>query len=213
MLAVAAQAGPKIKSYGYGWSEYYPDRVAVIASFEAVALTPAEALVKLANSSDPFVEGLKAMGLNASLSSFGISAQYSYERGQKVFKGYKAWLSLKVELDDFKLAGGVVGLAAKCGAKDVDVYTYASKALLERAYLRALEMAARDAKLRGEAVAKGLGLTLGQPLEVEVGGPYLRPYEMRALGKEAPKAPTIQLPGPSKERIEAWVTVTFATTP
>jgi len=211
LAALPALATPQISVTGYGWAEYLPDRMAVTATFEALAPAPAQALARLANSSNPFLEGLKELGLNASLTGFSLEAVHSYESGSKVFKGYRARMSLRVVLTDLELAGEVASLAARCGAKEVNAYAYPSKGLVERAYLEALEMAARDAKLRAEAVAKGLGLALGEPVRIEIGKAYWWP-PVRALG-EAGKAykAAVTIPAPAKERAEAWVTVTFTT--
>ena len=196
---MAAQEG-SIVSSGTGSVELEADRAVVNVAIETRGETASDAGTANAGVSAQVRAALGAINppmTDVTTSHYDIQTNWRRENGERVADGYRAVLSLSVEVSDVTRVGTVIDTALSGGANRVDgIQFYSSRADAARAEATAL--AVQDAMRTAEAMAAAAGGSLGDLVELSNQGTVRPMPEMRMMASEAMAAgapPTVISPG------------------
>jgi uncharacterized protein YggE len=190
---------------GNGTVDATPDRASFNFGVTSQALTAAAALGRNASEARAIIDALKRAGIDSSdIQTTQVSLWPQTSSDGRRITGYQASNSVQVTAA-LGRAGGLVDAAVRAGANNVDGPSLdtADKAGL---YGQALQKALADAKTKAQALADGVGLTLGTALKVREGGNGAQPMPLFAAARDA-SAPPIEA---GTLQIQASVTVTYA---
>ncbi|MEM3074407.1 MAG: SIMPL domain-containing protein [Candidatus Pacearchaeota archaeon] len=98
--------------------------------------------------------------------NFNVYEDYDWTQGGRIFKGYKTIHTLKIKVEDIKLAGIVIDKAVESGGIINSIQFEISKEKENSLKAEALEKATLDAKNKAEAIAKGSGGKLGKLISI-----------------------------------------------
>jgi len=155
------------------------------------------------------VEALKNQGIPSEhIQTSGLSLTPIYARKTEVpsVVAYRSANTFQVQVDELKQVGDVIDACIQAGANQLQGISFDIR---DAAGYRsqALQMAAQQARRKGEALAKAAGVKLGRILEIrEEGISVVRPQLERYYAASA-KAPTPMHPG--QVRICASVTIRY----
>jgi uncharacterized protein len=196
-----------------------PDLVGVYFTIETKGTTSAEAsdantviLNSLQNSL--VAEGFTEEDLKTE--SFSIQPNINWINGKQVQDGYIAYHYLKLEFstEDLDKLTAVIDAGVNSGA-GISYINFELTQESQNSYkAQALELAAKDAQTKADAVASGFGKTAGRLVSVQVSDFNYTPwrlYSTSSSGAEdasAIKAETMNIQ-PSEEEISASVSATF----
>lgn len=210
-------APPTVTATGTCTAELVPDRASLAATVARtgpdVARVAAEATAAF-NAFRRAVEGLGLPGAVLSSNGLQVSRNMDYSGPRPVSRGYAASASLRIESSDPARLAAVIPLAASARIDDVgEIVLSVSEAARDRAVLDCLPRASADARLKAEAMARGLGATLGPALRVgdyDTTGERPRPVFAPA---PAPRAMAVSAPPPDVsvgvQRVGVSTAVTF----
>jgi uncharacterized protein YggE len=187
-----------------------PDVAYLNVGSEVQAPSAREALDKAKTNGDTIRKALLDAGIDEkNIQTSGISAYpvtVPGKDGQPAIEpsSYRAYVNLSITINDLSKAGSALDAATKAGANQVGGVSYAIK---DDSALRAqaLEQAVKQARPKAEAIARGMGLQLGQVVTVvEDPGGYYAPQAQFASGKGAGDL------SPGQLTVGVRVTVSFA---
>lgn len=148
-----------------------PDNVVVDVQVQTASPNSADEAKNMnANVSNAVLTALTNIGVNSSsiqTEGFSISPEYNYtpDNGQ-VLEGYIATNSMIVTLTDLNRTGKVVDASVDAGGL-IDYINYDLSTAKQNQYkATALSAASEDAKTKAEAIASGLGESLGNLVSV-----------------------------------------------
>ncbi|MEO7454197.1 MAG: SIMPL domain-containing protein [Fimbriimonadales bacterium] len=123
--------------------------------------------------------------------------------------GYEASNVLTVRLTDFAKIGPVIDAGVDSGVNNMQGVSFG---LVDdtRVRLEALRSAASEAKAKAEAIARALGVQLGDVLMVNEGGGYSPPMPMYDRGMVAEMKSEGAMVSPGQMDVNANVTIRFA---
>jgi len=156
-----------IKVDGVSSVSVVPDEVAVYLSVET--LEDSADLAKDANAE--IVADVKAALIDVGFSredfetrNFNIYEQFDWNNDERESIGFRATHSIVVRMssDDESMIGAAIDAGVDNGALLSSVNFELSQSLENEYKAKALKAAAEDAKIKGEAVAEGLGMGLGK---------------------------------------------------
>jgi uncharacterized protein YggE len=111
---------------------------------------------------------LKDLELNTA--QYQVQPHHEWENNKNVLKGQRAILGLEVTTSEIPRLGEVMSLAAKHGLTGADGWrTFLSTAKAQAEYLKCLDIAVDDAKVKAERLAKRLNAKLGEVVNVQEG--------------------------------------------
>jgi len=136
--------------------------------------------------------------------------EYEEPQSPKII-GYTARNTIAIELYDLEMVGRVVGKALNAGANR---FSGVQWILRDRhpVYLRVLDMAAKNAKQKANALAKALDVTLVRLQTVQEGGVHVRPpiRSYAKAGMMMAEAADASVPmSPGEIDVEAQVTLVY----
>jgi uncharacterized protein len=217
-----AQAGsnpdppvPAITVNGTGDVAAAPDRAAVNLGAVIEAKQAVDAQRQLAQVMQRVLKDLKALGIpeektrTSGLSLNPVYAHPSPKAGQDPeaprIVGYRASNTVRIQVENIERVGAVIDAGIAAGANQLAGLSFEVKDELTYRQ-QALSIAAREARVKAEAIAAALNLQLGEVLEVrEEGVPTLYPMERRLAAPAAAGTP-IQ---PGQIQVGAAVSVRF----
>ena len=138
------------------------------------------------------------------------SNEYQEPKAPKII-GYTARNTINVEIHDLEKVGRVVDKALQAGANR---FSGVQWILRDRhpVYLRALNIAAKNAKEKAQTLAKALGISLGRLQTVQEGGVHVRP-PIRSYAKSSmmrAEAADASVPmSPGEIKVESQVTLLY----
>lgn len=149
-----------------------PDEVAVYFSVETLRDSAEDA--KSANSEimNNVMDALIGSGFDREdfeTQNFDVNEQFDWSENGRKSLGFKATHSIVVRMssDDEDLIGAAIDAAVDNGAL-LNYINFELSTELENKYkAKALRLAAEDARIKGEAVADGLGMRLGKVLSTQ----------------------------------------------
>lgn len=193
-LPQLAQPRPVVRASGEGVVSIRPDQVKVRVSVTSNAATATEAADLNASETAKVISALRqALGANTEIRTTGYSLGPRYNPDLRRNDGYTATNSIEVTVNDLNLAGRVIDTAAGAGATNVGGIQFTLKDP-NPARAQALRLATMQAKANAEAIAGGLGKSLGAVIVAQEGSSVtISPIDIRTTAGAA--APTPVEPG------------------
>lgn len=158
-----------IEVIGYGSVSYSPDVLYISFVVEAIKQEATQAQEEVKDKCKKLVVGLIELGLtkeNINTASYSLGAKYEWDKDRnKTFIGFEAQNWMIVKTEEIELAGKILDIITSSGITEIndisfglrDWEVYANQALTD---------AAKNARQKAEAIAKGLGLSIGSVLDV-----------------------------------------------
>lgn len=219
MKSFVPYAGETVDVQGVSEVTTTPDIIGVYYSVETVADSQAEATEINAEA----VQSLRAYLEEADFDlddltteNFNVRENYNWENGRNSQEDYIAVHGLKLEIQkkDKNKIGEVIDIGVSVGASVNYISYELSQRLENQLKAEAIEIAAEDARIKAEAVAKGFGKRVGKLVSVDVldWGYYpWRTYDSAASGgefivEEAKQATEIS---PGMKKVSATVRAQF----
>lgn len=208
--------GNTISSSGSSQISVMPDRVGVYFNIETQGETSKEAKDKNAEISDNLITALIKQGFDRDeiqTQSYNIYPEYDYRVNQKLI-GYKAINSIKLEFStqDSDKIGEVIDAGVNAGASISYINFELSLEKQNEYKALALEQATLDAKTKAEAIASGLGKSLGRIVSVSDSSfdyyPW-RMYDMVSSSNAAEAKEAVTSIQPGNQDINARVSVVY----
>jgi hypothetical protein len=196
-----------------------PDKVEIILNIETWNNSAQVSQEENARISDAVRNALDDIGIkNIKTLSYYENEQYvwnsSYNRQDK--NGYSTVNSLQIDLTDISKAGNVIDAAVRAGANRVQSVSFTlTDSKQNEIKAQALEEAAASAKLKAESMAKGLGVTLGNVVNISENSYNFYPM-MKTIASEdtmliSSYTPPTQIT-PGDVSVDATISVTFELT-
>lgn len=149
-----------------------PDLVRVYFNVQTRGETSSEATENNSEIVDDLITELVKQGFERKqieTTNFNVYPDYTWENNKRRENGYVATHSIRIELstDDIDKIGDVVDAGVNAGA-GISYISFELSQDLENQYkAEALELAAKDAKTKAQAVANGLGKDLGKLISTQ----------------------------------------------
>jgi len=152
---------------GSAFRDCFPDRLVIylriVGKDTQSAITARD---QAATILDKTLKALKSIGISEEdigTTSYDIQPIYEWENGQRVFKEYRATVTIKVTLKEkqFDKAGNVIDVSVDAGSYVDSINFELSREKRDEVNLELLAEAAKDAKLRASTIVTALGDTLG----------------------------------------------------
>ncbi len=144
--------------------------------------------------------------------SYSINPEYDWSSGSQKLIDYVASNTLKVTTKDFTNAGKIVDGAVNAGALINNINFELSNEKSNEYKVTALSEASKDAKVKAEAIAAGLGKTLGKLVSVSASDYNYQPYPIYARSDMASGAEAVKVAtdiNPQNVNIQASATVVY----
>jgi uncharacterized protein YggE len=165
---------------GTAFQECEPDLLVIILKIKTLDSESAEkARDEAARIIDNVLKTLKKLGIQdeyIETTSYKIQPKYEWENDVRVFKGYQVVVTIKVTLKDFNKAGQVIDNSVNAGAYVDSINFELSREKQNNIKIQLLAEAAKDAKIKAEAIVTALGDELGNVKRVNVNDYYYQPY-------------------------------------
>jgi len=211
----AGPAIPAIAVSGNAEVAATPDRALVSLGAVVEGKQAQDAQKQIAQIMQRVIKDIRAQGVpNEKIRTAGLSLNPVYSHpapraGQEPeaprIVGYRAANTVRVQVDDLERVGGVIDAGIAAGANQLNGLAFDLRDDLKHRE-QALQLAAREARSKAEALAAALNLQLGEVLEIrEESGPASYPVERRLAAPSAAGTP-IQ---PGQVHVSAGVQVRF----
>lgn len=189
-LPQVVQRRPVVRASGEGIVSVRPDQVKVRISVTSSAATAAEAADQNASETSRVMGALRqALGANTEIRTTGYSLGPRYNPDLRRNDGYTATNSIEVTVNDLSLAGRAIDTAAGAGATNVGGIQFTLKDSAP-ARAQALRLATMQAKANAEAIASGLGKSLGAVMVAQEGSSVsVTPIDIRTTAGAAAATP------------------------
>jgi uncharacterized protein YggE len=219
---IAMQANPAsgktINVQGQSTIKVSPDLVTVYFTVQTTEKTAQGAKDKNAEVVDAAVTNLVKLGLERKdivTENFNIYPQYDYKNSRSDIIGYQATHSLKVQLpiNDSDKIGPVIDAGVNAGALISYINFELSPDKQNELKAQALKQATEDARIKAEAIASGLGKSLGKVVSISDNSfdyypwPLYSNMDMSVGAVEAKSATTNIQPG--DQTVSAQVSVSY----
>lgn len=204
ILPQVVQRRPVVRASGEGIVSVRPDQVKVRISVTSNAATAAEAADQNASETSRVMGALRqALGANTEIRTTGYSLGPRYNPDLRRNDGYTATNSIEVTVNDLSLAGRAIDTAAGAGATNVGGIQFTLKdSAPSRA--QALRLATMQAKANAEAIASGLGKSLGAVMVAQEGSSVsVTPIDIRTTAGAAAATPV----EPGNVDVRAYVAI------
>ncbi|MCU0559432.1 MAG: SIMPL domain-containing protein [Desulfobacterales bacterium] len=211
----AEPAAASITVTGTGEVAASPDRAQVNLGAVVETRQAADAQGQLAQILQRVLKAIKALGIpDEKIRTAGVTLTPVYSQpkpksdpepeGPRIV-GYRATNSVRVQLDDVDRVGAVIDAGIAAGANQLSHLSFELREDLPQRQ-QALKLAAREARVKAEAIAAALELKLGEVLDVrEDGAQASYPVERRFSAPAAAGTP-IQ---PGQVLVSAAVTIRY----
>lgn len=162
------------------------------------------------------LDSLKNLGIteqDIETVSYNIVPKYEWENDNHVFKGYEVTVTMKVTLKIFDKAGQVIDASVNAGALIDKISFELSKDKQNEIKTQVMADAAKDAKVKAQAVASALDEELGRVKSVSIDNYGYSPYDFWNSVSYAEAYKTTMVPPtsilPSDLTVSATVNVVF----
>ena len=216
LISMALPATNTITSTGEARVKSMPDLVGVYFNVENTADTAQEARDKNAVIVNNLIESLTIKGFEKNqiqTMNFNVYPEYNWENTDREITGYRAIHYLRIEMgvEENSLIGVVVDVGIDAGALVSYINFELSQKLQNKYKAESLELATKDAKIKAESIASGLGKSLGSIKSVsssDFGYYPWRVLEAGSLSAEQVKSQATSIQ-PSEQEIYSSVTVVY----
>ena len=185
------QRRPVVRASGEGIVSVRPDQVKVRLSVTTNANTAAEAADLNASETTKVMGALRqALGANTEIRTTGYSLGQRYNPDLRRNDGFTATNSIEVTVNDLSMAGRAIDTAAGAGATTIGGIQFTLKDSAP-ARAQALRLATMQAKANAEAIASGLGKSLGTVMVAQEGSSVtVSPIDIRTTAGVGAAVPT-----------------------
>ena len=165
-----------------------PDKVEVYFRITTDGANAIDAQEKNKEASNSVMSALKAKGVKESeleSTQYSINKKYNYNQrtGSQESNGYAVFHVVKVSTTDLDNVGALADTGVSAGANGIDNILFTLSDEKEKQVRKeALSKAAVLAKEKAEALASGLGVSLGSLESVSESGFSFTPYNARSYG-------------------------------
>ncbi len=190
-----------------------PDQAQIDIGVVAQAESAQTAATENAQKLDGVIAELKkTLGPNADIKtiSYSLNPNYRYPQngGQPTVTGYTATNVVRVKIDNLEQVGKVIDISTRSGANNIQSLSFMLKDE-ESVKAEALRQAAKKAQAKARTLASALGLNITRIIQVEEGGPQVRPIMDSAERFMTAQAAKVQTPvEPGTIEVQATVTLT-----
>lgn len=197
-----------------------PDVISIHFSIETKGETSAEATQQNNEILENFTKAVIAEGFakeDIKTENFNVYPNTYWENGRMKEDGYKAVHSLKIELsyEELNKVNELIdaGVKAKVGVSYINFEL--SQAAQNKYKAQALELAAQDAKIKAESIAKGFNKQVGKLISAQVNEFGYNPWNLYTssaggYAEDAVRAKEVVANiQPSEEEISASVSATY----
>ncbi len=167
-----------------------PNKAEVFVHVESTAPTSREAQAKGAQITEAVINALVQNGLSKEkieTNQYNLQKDevYNPQTNQVDARGYKLVQVLKLNIEDLESVGKMVDVSVQAGASGIDYIQFTLTKEKEAEVKReVLSLAAKEAKVKAESLADGLGVSLGRLLSVSESNFYY--YPLRAMAESVP---------------------------
>lgn len=178
-----------IKVTGEGEIAVQPDTASVHLGVitEAKDLIPAQQENSI--TSTKIIDSLLELGIDKNLIrtfDYRIEANYDFDQGKQIFRGYKITHILEVTIEDLALVGKVVDTAVQNGANYVANVQFTTKHK-DTYYHQALTFAVTNASDKAITIANSIKVTLNPtPILITEGSSFNQPFESKQFAASMP---------------------------
>lgn len=158
-----------------------PDQVEVYVLIETRDKSADDAKDKNAIISDSVLKALSNIGIEQSsiqTENFNIYPEYDWNNGAQTLKGYVTSNNIKVKTKDFSKVGKIIDAAVDSGALISYINFELSPDKNNEYKSLVLAEASKDAKVKAESIANGLGKRLGSLVSVSAQDYNYMPYPL-----------------------------------
>jgi len=156
--------GKTIDVNGNAELEKQADIATVYLGYQNLNNNAQEAEKENANTIAKIKSAIMAKGVSENkieTDSYYLNQEYEWTQNGQVFKGYRAYHRLKINLENFDNVGSVITAAVSSGANFVDSIQYSlSDEELNALKAQALQEASKNAREKADSIAQGLGLKI-----------------------------------------------------
>jgi uncharacterized protein len=169
-----------------------PDQAKVDVGVITQAATAQDAAAQNASQVDSVLAQLRSvLGPMANIKtiSYSLNPNYRYPQGAPpVLTGYTASNTVEVTMSDLSLVGRTIDAASQAGANTVQGLRFTLQDE-EPVRQQALGLATKQAKAHAQAIASGLGATLGAVVSAQEGGGTILPPLTNAASAASTQTP------------------------
>jgi len=166
--------------------------------------------------SNAVIDALKGAGIssdNIETMNYNLYPMqvYNPKTGESLQQGYQVTNTIKVTTNDFEKVGTLLSAAVNAGANEVQSVQFTlTKSKENEIKAQVLSEATSAAKSKAEAIAQGLGASLGSIKTVQESNVYFTPYIYgRAIGVAEAKTGSVPPINPQKSTVTASITVVY----
>ncbi len=208
--------GQTIQALGDAEMTAMPDEAAVYLQAQTKAKTATEAKDENSRMMEAVLGNLDKIGIakeDIETENFNIYEEYDWKDGEQTSKGFIASNSIKISTKDFEIIGKIIDAGADEGALINSINFELSNKQENEYKAIVLAEASKDAKMKAESIAQGLGKELGDLVSVASSDFGWTPYPIykgMATMEDAAEARTAATNiEPQKLDITASVTVVY----
>ncbi|MFC1741803.1 SIMPL domain-containing protein [Nanoarchaeota archaeon] len=208
-----------ISVQGYHQLEADPDEAEVyirVTTEEPTAKTAQQANARLMNTVKAALENAGVNKADMETTNYNLWPQQKWDRdtNEYIKTGYRVQHLLKVTTDDVTEVGDLLDIAVLAGANGLDRVNFKlSDELKAEINDKALEAAAKDAKDKGESIAKSIGVKItgiSKVFESNVGYDYIRPmYAMAEAAMDSKAGGTTTEISPQSVKVSATINIVY----
>lgn len=194
-----------------------PDRGTISFTAENQSRNQQEAVKKTNHQINELKEKIQKLKLNHlefKTANYSVFPVREYEKDRYIDKGIKASMTLEVTTSDIPRLGEAMVEASKVGLQNVgSLVTFLSLEKSQAEYLKCLDIASLDAKKKADQLARKLGFSVGEVLNI-VESPMIsapQPYPERAFMNKsmlAADAAPVEI-SPGTQNYSTTIQVTF----
>lgn len=162
---------PHIKVQGRCEQDVVPDRGMISFTSEHQARNQETAVKKTneqINKLKKSIEALKLSDLELKNTNYSVYPVREWEKERMVEKGFRAALTLQLSTSDIARIGEAMIKASEAGITNVgQLYTVLSLKKAQEEYLKCLDIAAEDARMKARQLAKKLNFKIGDVIALD----------------------------------------------
>jgi uncharacterized protein YggE len=172
-----------VSTQGNSVIEVEPNIISVYFTVETWGETAQDAKDNNSLIVDELISNLIVKGFNRediTTESFSVFQDYTWTNNGREDNGFKAthYLKVSLEKEGYNSVGEVIDAGVDAGALVSYVGFELSQELQSQTKAEALKLATEDARMKAEAIAEGLGMTLGSLQSVSTSDFYYQPWEV-----------------------------------
>lgn len=177
LLLISSQAWakdlehPHVKVQGKCERDVVPDRGMISFTSEHQARNQETAVKKTneqINKLKKSIQELKLSDLELKNTNYSVYPVREWEKERMVEKGFRASLTLQISTSDISRIGEALIKASEAGITNVgQLYTVLSLKKAQEEYLKCLDIAAEDAKMKARQLGKKLNFQVGDVLALD----------------------------------------------